>query len=475
MSGSAKKKQNSREKKSRAGTAVDVKPLREAPSWVLPALIAVYVFLAGLLIFRVPIGQGPDEFGHLDYVTHLAEKMSFPVFKEVPAPQYGYEFHQPPLYYLACAPFWKLGALAGKDGGAIACRLLSLLFGAVTLILLWRGIGRLFQAHEGRAVFQVVAVGFGAVAPIHLSVSASAGNDSLAGLFGAGIFTMVAFILTEPVTDRKDDLKRAALLGACVGLGLLTKTTILILSVVAVACLFHHASQNTANGAKRYQGLVVFSAVALLICGGWLLRNQMLYGDPLALKSFQRAFDGTALGPDWFLEKQNMSRVGYLQMVLFFLFVSATGVMGGINKSLIEISRYLTFGPAKASPDTGTVLIIVAICALAFLASVVGLVRLRLKSGRKAAGEMTNQDNARMLWALGLILVAFAWAMFNTRYFQVQARYFHTAFLPICLFFAVGWRSILGEGRVLRVVAGLFGCLLIGITLWNAFGWRTLS
>src|SRR5215211_4748595 len=122
-------------------------PAAPTPGWILPVLMAVYVVLTLLLIVRVPLNAAPDEFAHIKYVEHVAVTGKLPVFEAHGPPNPGYEFHQPPLYYALCAPLWR-ATPEGMQG--TMCRLVSLICGAATLVLLWHAVVALFP--ENRAL-----------------------------------------------------------------------------------------------------------------------------------------------------------------------------------------------------------------------------------------------------------------------------------------------------------------------------------
>src|SRR5690242_17406004 len=97
------------------------------------ALAALYLMLVGTLIFRVPPGHAPDEVAHVDYVKYILEESKLPAFRGAAPPNYGYEFHQPPLYYAVCA---LGGSLFTGDSLFLWCRAVSALFGLGTLFLI---------------------------------------------------------------------------------------------------------------------------------------------------------------------------------------------------------------------------------------------------------------------------------------------------------------------------------------------------
>jgi len=437
---------------------------------VLPLLVALYCVLTLLLIMRVPVGAAPDELAHLEYVKHLATQSTLPVFKTVGGSDPGYEFHQPPLYYAVCAPLWQA---AGERGGPHFCRLVSLLCGALTLVLLWRAVAALFP---NKSNLPPLATGFAALWPLHQGVGASAGNDALAGLICAAIFAVIA-----RASNRAWQTRDAILLGILTGLGLLTKTTCLAIGLVAMGAAWSLARQGESD-ATRETGSTrrailqpcLALAVALLFGGWWLARNQMRYGDPFALGAFNAAFGKTSPGPAMFLAA-GVSLLDYLRITASILFCTAWGFFGGPNTAIRYLNPFGTQGPPPALlPVVRVMLVPMLICAAASGIALWGVSRW-VRTWRDC---MAGTRAALAWWFIGLLLVALAWAQFNTRYFQAQARYFHPALLPLALAFALGWRQALGDfwkGRALWIFSILFGCTLAALTLANAFGWRTLA
>ena len=77
----------------------------------LPALLALSLLLSLFFVWRVPFGDNPDETAHRDYIRLIVEERGFVKFIErdkLPedAPSRD-EAHQPPLYYLLCAPVYE--------------------------------------------------------------------------------------------------------------------------------------------------------------------------------------------------------------------------------------------------------------------------------------------------------------------------------------------------------------------------------
>lgn len=436
-----------------------------APRWALGAILAAYIVLTSLLIIFVPINAAPDEAAHVQYVQHLALRGQFPVFVPNGAPTPGYEFHQPPLYYALCVPLWHM---TGVGVQFYMCRVVSLMCGALTLVLLWHAVVALFPRDPQ---LPVIATGFAALWPLHQGVGASASNGALACLICAAIYYGMARAAT-----REWKLTDSILLGALVGCGLLTATSTLIMLFIAAGAAWHFVARDRRQeqvGLSPVYAMATVVGIAMLVGGWWLARNQKLYGDPLAMGIFNQAFSKTSPGPAAFFA-EGIAVKTYLYAECSILFCAFWGLFGGPNTAIdMLFSGRNPFVPFNVRPGTWPALGLGAICALATLIAAVGL--LRFLRNRDAQSNATCM--ALVWWSLGFALVGLSFLQFQMHYFQAQARYFHPALLPMALAFALGWKYALGnsgQGRVLWLASGLFAATLVGLTLWNVLGWRTL-
>jgi len=410
---------------------------------------ALYLVLAGALIGVVPFNGAPDEGAHAQYVAAIVSTHALPVFAGQAPPNAGYEFHQPPLFYLLAAPLW---ALAGSGAQVVAVRALSLLFGLLTLGVVWQGALLLF-GEKSRA--PAVCVLLAALSPVHQGVGASINNDALAGLWTACLFYLVARAWLVGATQRV-----VLALGVVAGLGALTKLTAFPLGVWALVCV---ALALRAQGNKPLTALLPAVGIALLIALPMWVRNQILYGDPLAYGMFSRA---ATKGTPGFLEfsiVMGMSFMAYARGILWQIIGTAWGFAGGPN-SWSHLTR--PTNPHLPGPLWSVPFLIVVLVPLLALWNV----------GRAAQNAFTrSQPSARRTlawcWAMGVGLLVLAWMSFALDHFSgSQARYLHGVFLPITLLLGGG----LSRSRVGLIGAGVLGALMLGMTLANIFVWKTL-
>jgi hypothetical protein len=427
-------------------------PPAPPPRCLVWVFLAVYLGLAGSYWALIPVGLAPDESAHLKYVQWLAEHRSFPVLEtgaERARQDAGYEAHQPPLYYLLAAP----GYLACRSRPELAPyvpRALNILLSLIVIAAVYRFVRELLPTQPWVGVGAAALLAF---VPMHLALSASITNDILAEAFFALTLWLLARHLRREAAGQAD--RGPALIGLCCGLGLLTKSLCLLLLPLAwagLALASHRGAVFCARAALRK--LAVVTALALLLGGPWLLRNQVRYGDPLAASAFMQAFAG-APTPETIMEnpKAPLDPFAYVLMVVYWTYASAWGVflreagpLGG--------GRYI-FLP-------GWVYVALGVVALASLG---GFVRWLLR-----ARFEPWQRRTLLTAALLAILVLAAFVHFNLRFFQAQGRYLFPALPVAALCLVIGFRSLFSVDRdsplALLPAAGLAIVSLLALPLW---------
>lgn len=296
----------------------------------ISALLLVFVALAGLYNAITPLGEGPDEPGHGQYVLLLARERRLPVQCAPPCvgdvPGSG---HHPPLAYLLAAPLvaWlpeearqidlpgnrRFTWAGGDQRNAVAhgsreqwpwaepvlgwhlARLASTAAGAATVLLTYLAARSLSR----RPIVPLLAAGLVALNPQFIFTSALINNDALLAALSAALLWLVV--------DQRPGaaLGRAGLIGLALGLALITKQNALLLAPVALgwAALGPAAPRRTAASeqaphrraaAAALLRLAAVAGAAAAVSGWWYVRNWRLYGDPLALDLFRAAFSTQA-------------------------------------------------------------------------------------------------------------------------------------------------------------------------------------
>ena len=285
---------------------------------LLAAILLLYVVLAAWYSVTIPLGEAPDEVPHFTYVRYLAQHGRLPTTEE------EHEAFQPPLYYAlgAALTFWiedqpetpfAIRANAHYDvsnpdapknlllhtageawpyrGWPLAwhlARLLSILLGAITIWAVFH-LGRVL--FSGKPAIPLTMAGLTAFTPQFLFISAVVNNDNAATAFSALVLWQIAAILHEKQCARL--WKRSAVLGLVLGLAILSKASLVALLPVAglaivVASIRCGAPSGTpqTSRARSWHGraavsLLVAFGLAALIAGWYLIRNWLLFGDPL--------------------------------------------------------------------------------------------------------------------------------------------------------------------------------------------------
>lgn len=406
-------------------------------------LVAVFVLLALFYSFIIPIFEGPDEDDHFRYVKFIADHRALPVqLFEPGGGEAGHQGWQPPLYYslaaLLISPIdtsdfsqhlWRNNFVTFVGDPACCgrniyyhpdsenfpysrvtlavhlARLLSILFGAIAVAATY-AIAKSVEAIVRFPWLALAAASIVAFNPSFLFASALVSNDTALVAFSSlTLLVWVKLIHGEMPLDSKS----SSILGLLVGLALLTKTTAVGLQGLSIILL------GVLVWRQRSIRLFVSSALALvgvliLVAGWWFVRNQILYGDPLAA----RLVSISALFP----------RTGELTLA-----------------ELMQISLpqfWTTFWGGPTPSDFSTVILVVL--ALATLVAAIGmLIHVR---------RITNYQLLISLYFLSSWLVLLFLAMLQfirTTQGGDQGRYLFPALSAFAIFFVLGLSQIAEE------------------------------
>ncbi len=422
----------------------------------LGLIIAAYLILATAYAVVTPPWQTPDEPAHYNYIKHIVETGSLPVLQagdyqgalledlkarkwppEARVDALRYEGHQPPLFYVLAAPIYALTQpRLSTRGVVIALRMVSVLLGAGVVWLAYVIARRALPELPGVAL---AAAGFVAFLPMHLAITASVNNDTLAELILSAILLLSLGRLLGQVRHRQFVIGGAVL----VGLALLIKTTIYLPAVVvpAAAELSAWWRRNRFGLGAALQTLATMYVGALLIAGWWFLRNMDVYGpsDP---------FGWTRHDTIVFAEQLRTSQ-----------YLAQTGVLRGLREGAWTVfqSFWGIFGWMGAPFPAGVYWLTAGLTVLA----AVGLALL-ITSGKRPRPAL-------WLLVVPIVCVLASLVGYNLKFVQFQGRYLFPALTPIAVFFALGLREVLAREheRVLAAlsVAAIFALAVFG--LWS--------
>ena len=302
-----------------------------ALAFIVPALFFVKAAVLGLRI--VPRWDVPDETAHFDYARDLWSgrglarigeakidaDIATDLFKRPTGPVDNWTAHHPPTYYVFAGAAWKAATLVTQDENWLfrAPRLVSAFFGALTIFFIYKVV---HSVGLGEASAVAVAGGFAAV-PTFAWMSSGTNHDTMVAALGtASAWQFSDFMLS----------RRRVSLWWSVGLASLASATKITGLAVLVPLTALLALETRADdGLWRFlRSVTPWSVAGLALPGIWLVRNQILYGTPLAV--FQRVVGTYAL------------RTNPLQLGLFTfldttsqlqeMFVSFVGRIGWIGK-----------------------------------------------------------------------------------------------------------------------------------------------
>ncbi len=285
-------------------------------------LLGVFALLALTTSLLVPIFEGPDEDDHFRFAKFIADQRALPVqaFQQGGG-EAGHQGWQPPLYYALAA--LVISPVDTRDfasrlqrnpaqsfEGDLACcgrnlyfhfdaehfpyarttlavhlaRGVTILFGLVCVYALYALTLTLFPAQNYLAL---AATALAAFNPSFLFASALVSNDIPLVAFCTLAFLAMAKIL---LGQWNSNWKSLTALGTLVALAILTKTTALgLLPIVFLFITYLAWRQSPPRNLSRFAFHVLrfgfyFSLPILVLDAWYFLRNQILYGDPLAYK-----------------------------------------------------------------------------------------------------------------------------------------------------------------------------------------------
>lgn len=338
----------------------------------------------------------PDEWQHTNYIRFLVEKRRFPVFNDPQLDFYDhYQSHQPPAYYLLAAPIQAIA------GGSVevekwALRSFSLLLGCFVLLCTYRGV----SAFTDNEWVGALASGFVSLLPMFLALSTAVSND-------IALYLIICAAMWRMGAALRDGWSNGSSvgLGLIVGIGLLTKTSsIVVLPVALLAMLAFRGNR------ASYKQVLAMLLTAAVVSAPWLIRNHQLYGDPIAYKIFQEAFK--TMPAETLIEANGLWGYWYEAVALRAIW-SWWGIFSYFQITVQPIAIY----------DFLTVL---------FGLTVLGLLFRNWKSS--SIGE--RRMHILSLSLIGCVIIVFI--RFNSVYYQAQARYLYTAVFAVASAFALG-------------------------------------
>ena len=235
-------------------------------------LVAVAFLWAALFLNNgpvLPLQIGFDAGQHLDYVRYVLERHAIPLADE------GWQMFQPPLYYVLSA----LGlAASGRDISSPGAWAVVRAIGFASALAIAVATGFLLRLrYRDRPLVQVGGVLFAAFLPPVLYLSHFPTNELLAAALATA--SLLAALLQ--MNSTRWSLRRSILLGALLGLALLTKFSTLLL----LPCVFGSLSWGALAAPRedrrgRFISILAVAASTVAVSGWHFARVWSRFGDP---------------------------------------------------------------------------------------------------------------------------------------------------------------------------------------------------
>ena len=372
----------------------------------------------------------PDERQHVNYIYHLASGQGFPVFNPKDPNLYEtYQSHQPPAFYVLEAAWSKIVGFNSQESPVgIRLRYLNVIIGALGVL----GTFYLGKWGLGREDVGVIAAAFTALLPMNVALSGAVSNDPMLIALCTWTLALIGMVLRNGWS-----VKLAAVIGATIGVAILTKTTaIALVPVTLVACMIRKPA---------LKEFLAATGIILILITPWWVRNQTHYGDPLAMKAFSEAFVGSAQASG-FIEQYGLL-IYLLNWVGWYAARSFFGSFGYMDIWLNETGR------ANSDTPNSIYRLFLAVMVIGYLGWIASVVKQTDKSSK----------SFQLLSGIFLVTVFVLFLKFNLQYFQGQARYILPAIGPIAIGFASGILYLLKDrwSAALALTALLFGGLSI--------------
>lgn len=371
----------------------------------------------------------PDEIAHSNYILYMAAGRGFPVLRPE-GREREFEYHQPPLYYALAAAWGRVFGPANltTQSAGVILRVMNVLFGCCTVVgaffIGWWGLKSISTG--------LCAAGLCAMLPMECAVSGALSNDPL-------LIALCTWTVALAVKAAMDgwNARTAPAIGLLAGAALLTKSSGLAMLPVIAAAWWWAPDRRSAW--RLALGALI---VAVLLVLPWWLRNQAIYGDPLARHVFRDVFppnvDAGGLLADtsalraWFL---NLCRVTGLSFL---------GVFGYMHILLPQP--------------------VYALFALVFCGLALGSAHVLQDPSQRSCKPAHAVNAACVLWILAFYIA------FNLEYIQPQARYLFPALGPIAVALSMGPATWARHRRQL-----VTGILAAGLLAVNAMSFVVVS
>jgi Flp pilus assembly protein TadD len=242
---------------------------------LLIGLTLIWMVLFANNLRALPDLYGFDASAHMEYVQYISEHKSLPLANE------GYEMFQPPLYYVLCAALLKVCGLSLPQPGAVlALRLFGMVVGIAHWLLVWGSLRLLFG--EDRSIAKWGGA-LAACLPVLVYLSQYITNEG----FAAACVSACIYLCLRMLQREQISRKEYALLGFCLGLAMLGKSTALLALPPVFGALAWRAlrmavaiPERRNELVKAIAGISLSLAVCVAVCVWHYARTWKHFGAP---------------------------------------------------------------------------------------------------------------------------------------------------------------------------------------------------
>ncbi len=421
--------------------------------WLVSGLALFWVALFANNLSVLPTDLGFDVQGHMDYIRYLQERHRFPL------PGDGWEMFQAPLYYSMSAALLGLLSLSVTEhSGLAALRWMGLVIGVAHFVVVWASLRLLFPESKSKQRWGLILA---ACLPPLLYLSQYVTNEALAG----AMVSACAYLTLRLLKKENPSWMSYAGLGLCLGLGLLAKSTALLVVPLSVGALLWKRVESARTRSKgaaavsldwRWFGNVsLLLAICVVVCGWHYARLWYHYGSP-----FLGVWDPRT-GFAWWQEDGFRTTPFYLRFGNVFThpwFGGFTGFWDGIYSTLWG-DGLLGGGSGFNSPPPWNF----GLMKLGYWLAVLPSVAL-IAGGALSVVRFVRRPTPEWFLVLGLgFLVGFAMTQMSLvvpYYCMVKAFYGLSGLVPLCALAACGfdfpWQRMGKLRPILWVVFGMW-------------------
>jgi len=382
---------------------------------VIASLFRIYISLV------TPIWQIPDEIAHYAFVEYFAKNNNIPVM--IPA---YVEYFQPPVYYVLQGIILKPFLSSSIIMQVHVLRLLSIVFGVLTVFMTYKIAKLLFPKNESLIL---ISTSFVAFLPSFMNMNAGITNDNMSNFMAALIIFMMLKIIYS-----KTSYKYYAFMGVVCGIALLTRINLIPFVAATIVVFFFKAKEGKKFNIKKFIKIcTIVYGIAFIISSWWYFRNFNLYGDFIGFAAMKMS------SPQDVLEINKL----FFARLYGWAFVTFWATFGITN------NYFLTTDNLFSTIGLTIFFIVYGILFLISLYVLVGFIK-SIKDYMKKRTKLDKSLKISFLFMIiAFILIAISFTSYNTYDFQPQGRYLFTALPFLGLIFSIGSIRLLKEKRAL--------------------------